>query len=228
MAEFIKKIKASNDVEYELDAKKWDGHLFSDVESMIHGVVDTYVIPTTVSSANGYSGVVGATTAQVSTTVSVLNALTSSSTTNTYKVGDIILMGATSDGIKNFDRWVSKVSGSGTTATVYLDVLETKVAKHHHTITVPSVSSSTTTVLTSAKVGSTTTSNMAYAGTAKTVVTGVSNANDVVITSVTQDSTAGSYDLNIETGASTDYGHTHTITAHNHTVSMIRLLLVLM
>lgn len=210
----IRQIKAGDNI-YTIDAPLWNGKSFSDIESMIHGVVDTYVIPTTVSSTSGYNSVVGATTAQVSTTVGVLNNLTSSSTTNTYKVGDIILMGATSDGTKNFDRWVSKVSGT----TVYLDVLETQVAKHHHTITVPSVSSSTTTVLTSAKVGSTTTSNMAYAGSNVTVVTGVSNAADVVITSVTQDSTGGDYDLSITTGTSADYGHTHTMDAHKHSVS---------
>ena len=210
----IRQIKAG-DVIYTIDAPLWDGHRFSDVESMIHGVVDTYVIPSTNSSVTGYSDVVGSTKAQVSTSKSVLNTLTSSSTTNTYKVGDVILMGATSDGTKNFDRWISNISGD----TIYLDVLETQVAKHHHTITVPNVSSSNTTVLTSVKVGSKTSKNMATVGTAVSVITGVSNANDVVITSVTQDSTAGSYDLNIATGASTDYGHTHTMDAHKHTVS---------
>lgn len=216
----IKQIKIGNDV-HDIDAKKWGGHTFSEVESLIHGVVDTYVIPATKSSTSGYNTVVGATTTQVSTTVGSLKGLVSNPPSNAFdnfNVGDVILMGATSDGTKNFDRWISNVSGTGDTAVLTLDVLETQVAKHHHTINVPTVSSTNTTVLTSAKVGSTTTSNMAYAGTAVTVVTGASDANAVVITSVDH-ADNGSYDLKLAAGTTADYAHSHTVDAHNHTVT---------
>lgn len=220
MATDIKQIKIGTEV-HDIDAKKWGGHTFSEVESLIHGVVDTYVIPATKSSTSGYSTVVSATATQVSTTVGSLKGLVSNPPSNAFdnfNVGDVILMGATSDGKKNFDRWISNVSGTGDTAVLTLDVLETQVAKHHHTINVPTVSSTNTTVLTSATVGSTTTSNMAYAGTAVTVVTGASDANAVVITSVDHDGN-GSYDLKLAEGATTDYGHSHTVDAHNHTVT---------
>lgn len=221
MATDIKQIKIGNEL-HDIDAKRWGGHTFSEVESLIHGVVDTYVIPTSKSSTTGYDTVVGGTKTQVSTTVSVLKGLVSNPPSNdfdTFNIGDIILMGAESDGKKNFDRWVSNISGEGPNAVLTLDVLETQVALHHHTIDVPTITSTSTTVLTSAKVSSTTTSNMAYAGAAVTVVTGASNAEDVVITSVDHEKN-GSYDLKLETGASeTDYGHSHTVNDHSHTVT---------
>lgn len=216
----IKQIKIGDNV-HDIDAKKWGGHTFSEVESLIHGVVDTYVIPTTKSSTSGYSAVVGATTTQVTTTVGALKGLVSNPPSNDFdkfNVGDVILMGATSDGTKNFDRWISNVSGTGDSAIITLDILETQVAKHHHTITVPSVSKTDATVLSSATVGRTTTSNMAYVGNAVTVVTSVSNVNALVVTSVAHDG-SGNYDLKIATGESTDYGHSHTVDAHTHTVN---------
>lgn len=221
MATDIKQIKIGTEV-HDIDAKKWGGHTFSEVESLIHGVVDTYVIPETKSSVSGYSTVVGGTKTIVSTTVGTLKGLVSNPPSNAFdrfNIGDVILMGATSDGKKNFDRWISNVSGSDDNAVVTLDVLETQVAKHHHTINVPTVSSTNATVLTSVKVSKTTTNNMAYAGSDVTVVTGASDANATVVTSVTHDS-SGRYDLKLATGASaTDYGHSHTVKAHNHTVN---------
>ena len=167
----VKQIKDSNNVLYTIDAPLWEGHRFSDVQSMIHGVVDTYVIPAQSNAADGsdYKKVVETSAAQVSIAQNKLNALTS--TTNTYKVGDIILMGATSDGKVNFDRWVSKVSGTGDSATIYLDILETQVATHHHTIT-----TSTSTALTSITPG-TTVIDMATTGSDITVVTGKTSSD---------------------------------------------------
>ena len=87
----IRQVKVSNDL-FDIHAKtadyattagsaesaeKWDGHTFSEVENLIHGVVDTYVIPETKSSSTGYGTVVGATTTQVSTTVGTLKGLVS-------------------------------------------------------------------------------------------------------------------------------------------------------
>lgn len=203
------------------NATQWAGHTFSEVENLIHGVVDTYVIPTTKSSTNGYAGVVGATTTQVSTTVGVLKGLVSNPPSNDFdkfNIGDVVLMGATSDGIKNFDRWISNVSGSGDSAVITLDVLETQVAKHHHTISVPVVSTASANVLTGATVSSRTTQNMAYAGTNVTVINGVSDSTAIVLTSVAHKND-GSFDLKISAGASSDYGHKHSVLSHNHTVT---------
>ena len=213
----IKQIKIGNEV-HEIDALKWGGHTFNEVEDLIHGVVDTYVIPTTKISTTGYGNVVGGTTTQVSTTVGTLKGLVSKEPSKEFKIGDVILMGATSDGSKNFDRWVSNISGEGDAATITLDVLETQVATHHHTINVPTITSSPVTVLTSAKVGLTTTSNMAYAGSQMTVVTSVVSADEVVVTSVAY-SDDGNYNLVIETGGTTDASHSHTVDSHNHSVT---------
>ena len=231
----IRQVKVSNDV-YDIHAKtadyattagsaenaeQWAGHTFSEVESLIHGVVDTYVIPESKSSSTGYGTVVGATTTQVSTTVGTLKGLVSNPPSNDFDkfgVGDVILMGATSDGKKNFDRWISNVSGTGDSAVVTLDVLETQVAKHHHTINVPVVSTTSANVLTGASVSDRTTQNMAYAGTDVTVVNGASDPNAIVLTSVAHKND-GSFDLVISAGASTDYGHKHTVVSHKHSVS---------
>ena len=222
MAEFIKKIKATNGVEYELDAKKWDGHSFSEITDLVHGVVDTYVIPAQSSNKTAdYTAIVEASAAQVTTTVSQLGGLTGTPAEDWDKfgVGDIVLMGATSDGTKNFDRWISSVSGTGVSATVTLDVLETQVATHHHTVDLPVISVGRT--LTSAKAltsatPTSTTANVAKVGTAVTnVLTGESGK---VLTNV-EYSGNGSYSLKIETGASTDYGHKHTVVEHSHTAT---------
>lgn len=214
----IRQIKDSNNVVYTIDAPLWEGHRFSEVQSMVHGVVDTYVIPAQSNAADGsdYKKVVETSDAQVSIAKNKLNTLTS--TTNAYKVGDIILMGATSDGKVNFDRWVSKVSGTGDSAIVYLDVLETQVATHHHTI-----STSSAKALTSV-TPSATTINMATTGANTTVVTG-KNAADV--TSGWDFLTSVSYadDDEIEfttssTSSSTNVGHAHTVNSHNHSVTI--------
>lgn len=203
------------------DAAKWAGHTFSEVESLIHGVVDTYVIPSSKSSTTGYAGVVGATTTQVSVTAGVLKGLVSNPPSNDFDkfgIGDVVLMGATSDGTNNFDRWISNVSGTGDSAVITLDVLETQVAKHHHTISVPVVSSSSTNVLTEATVSARTTQNMAYAGTNVTVVNGTTDSTAIVLTGVSHKDN-GSFNLKISAGASTDYGHKHTVLSHDHTVT---------
>lgn len=218
MANFIKKIKASDGLTYELDAKKWDGHTFDEITDLVHGVVDTYVIPAQSSNkTTDYTAIVEASDAQVTTTVSQLGGLTGTPAKDWDKfgVGDIVLMGATSDGIKNFDRWISYVSGT----TVKLDVLETQVATHHHTVDLPVVSVSRTLSLAKALTSAdptSTTANVAKAGTAVTnVLTGESGK---VLTNV-EYSGNGSYSLKIETGASTDYGHKHTVDAHSHTAT---------
>lgn len=198
---------------YDIEALYFGNRSASDWEGMIHGVVDTYVIPAqTAASGSDYAKVVEATTAQVSTTKSILNTLTSSS--NDYKVGDIILMGATSDGKINFDRWVSKIEGT----TITLDVLETQVATHHHTITRTSAKA-----LTGINASSTTTATMAKVGSAVTVATGGAGG---VVTSVVF-SGSGSNSLSIATATSTDgVGHSHTVNSHTHSVGFTPTTLV--
>lgn len=214
----VKQIKDSNNVVYTIDAPLWEGHRFSDVQSMIHGVVDTYVIPAQSNAADGsdYKKVVETSAAQVSIAQNKLNALTS--TTNTYKVGDIILMGATSDGKVNFDRWVSKVSGTGDSATIYLDILETQVATHHHTIT-----TTTSTALTSISP-SATTINMATTGSDITVVTG-KTSSDVTsdwdfLTSIEYADNDKITFTTSSTSSETNVGHSHTVSSHHHSVTL--------
>jgi hypothetical protein len=217
----IKQIKIGN-TNYDIDAKKWDGHSFSEITDLVHGVVDTYVIPTTKSSTTGYSEVVSATTAQVTTTVSKLKGLVTNSPDDKFDefgVGDIILMGATSDGSKNFDRWISNISGTGDSATITLDVLETQVATHHHTFDTPVVeisSKPSSKALTGVNITTKTTSTMATVGT--TIGSILTGASGNVITSVKY-SGDGSYDLDLVAGTTADYGHSHTVNSHTHSVT---------
>lgn len=203
----IKKIRTAAG-DHLIDATYLGGHTFSDIQGMVHGVVDTYVIPASNSTKTGYSDVVESTASELTTTKTILNGLvTPANASGTYKLGDVILMGASSDGVKRFDRWVSAVSGDNIT----LSVLETQVAKHHHTI---GVSTSKSKALTSA-TPTLTTNAIPTVGSAVTVLTGTSGD---VITSVAHDDNGG-HDLAIATATSTDgVGHSHTVKSHSHTV----------
>lgn len=204
----IKKIKTAAG-EHSIDATYLGGHTFQDIESMVHGGVETYVIPTSKSTTTGYSTIVNATTTTVSTTKSVLDALTNGQANGGYKLGDIILMEETSDGTKVFDRWVSNVDGDNIT----LAVLETQVAAHHHTISGTSAKAITGVTTTS------TTNTLAKVGTAVDVVTGVSG-DPSVVTSVTFVSNTGGHSFKIESATSTATnaaGHKHNIQDHSHT-----------
>ncbi len=217
---YIKQIKDSAGSIHDIDAKKWDGHLFSEITDLVHGVVDTYVIPETKSSISGYSDIVGSSTHQVTTTIGVLKGLVSNPPSNDFDkfgVGDVVLMGATSDGTKNFDRWISNVSGTGDAAVVTLDVLETEVQEHYHTFGV-----SKSKALTGVSATTNTTANVAKVGTAVTnVLTGESGS---YVTSVNYSTNASDKvtledNLAIAEGTSTEgVGHKHTIAAHNHSV----------
>lgn len=203
----IKQIKDSAGTSHDLDAKFWDGHSYSELTSMVHGAVDTYVIAAQTSGTADYKAVVESSAAQCSTTVTALNTLTSSTSTNTYNVGDIILMGATSDGKINFDRWVSKISGT----TVYLDVLETQVATHTHNVTTGSGKA-----LTGANTPTTTTVNVAKVGSAVSVVT---SGTGTVVTGVAYNGT-GSNTMKIESVSSGGVGHSHTVNNHTHSITL--------
>ena len=218
MADFIKQIKAKNasgqEVEYYIDAKKWDGHSFSEITNLVHGVVDTYVIPaqTGTSATSDYKAIVESSAAQVTTTTAKLGALTGTpaASWDKFGIGDIILMGATSDGKVNFDRWISDIDDNG---NVKLDVLETQVATHHHTITESKASAVTS-------VTTTSTATLAKVGTAVTVVTGVSGTPGVM-TGISY-SGSGSHNINVTTATSTDSGaagHSHSISGHSHTIT---------
>ena len=204
------------------NATKWSGHTFQEITDLIHGVVDTYVIPAqSTNKTDAYKAIVEASSAQVTTTISALKGLVQGEESgidynwDKIGVGDIILMGATSDGKVNFDRWVSNVSGENVT----LDVLETQVATHHHTIT-----ATPTTVVASISMTPTTTA-MATTGASTTVVTG-KTSSDVTsgydfITSI--EHTGGDYDFNVvAASASTadSVGHSHTVSSHNHSVTL--------
>lgn len=216
----IRQIKACDGIVYDIhaltadNAAKLGGYTFEQIESMVHGAIETYVIPSSKSSVSGYEGIINATGNTVTTTKTVLDNLTGGQANGGYKLGDVILMEATSDGKKVFDRWVSDVDGEDIT----LAVLETQVATHHHKVNMLTGVSRTITS-SNAFTGATpttTTSNMAYAGTAKTVLTGEAGE---VITSVSHDNN-GKYDLAVSTTSTSAnaVGHAHTVKAHNHSV----------
>ena len=218
MADLIKQIRTTDGELHDINAKYWDGHQFSEITNLVHGVVDTYVIPaqTGTSATSDYKAIVESSAAQVTTTTAKLGALTGtpSASWDKFGVGDIVLMGATSDGKVNFDRWISAVDDSG---NVTLDVLETQVATHHHTFPTHTLSKTSAKVITGVTVNKTTTNNVAYAGADVTVLQG--EAGDYV-TSVTHDS-AGKHTLTLATGTSTSghaHNHTVTVSTHNHTV----------
>ena len=210
MATDIKQIKIGDDL-YDIDATKWGGHKFTELSSLIYGGAETFVIPLSKSSASGYADIVNSTKTTLSTTKTILNGLMADGQANGgYKLGDVILIEATSDGNKVFDRWISAVEGDNVT----LSVLETQVATHHHTV---GVTTSKAKALTGA-THTTTTNAIPTVGSTKTVLTGTSGE---VITSVTYDGD-GVNTLAIATATSDSadggVGHSHTVNSHNHTV----------
>lgn len=201
----IKQIKVGENL-HDIDARYLGGKSFEEIKDMVQGVTSTYVIPTSNNSIKGYDVVVKSTENTVSTTKSILNKLTNSE--EYYKLGDIILMEELSDGEKVFDRWVSGVNEGEITLTV----LETQVAKHHHTIDV-----TTGSVLTGSTT-TTTTNTIPTVGEAVTVLTGESGT---VVTSVDYEDD-GKHTLKLVNGTADEegsFGHTHTISSHNHSVS---------
>lgn len=224
MANIIKQIKTPNGQSYDIHAITADnatnadalgGKSLAQIEQMVNGAIDTYVIPsqTGASSNSPYAKVVESDLPQVSTTISDLNTLTGSLNTNTFKVGDVILMGATSDGTNNFDRWVSNISGT----TITLDILETQTATHHHTFApvIATSSKALTGVSTIASV------KVAKVGTSVTVT----NDKGTYLTDVaysTDDSDKGGYDIDLVTATSTDtdaVAHSHSVNSHSHSIT---------
>ena len=204
----IKKIKVGSE-QYAIDAAKLNGKSYEDLVALVQGAIGTFVIPVSNEEVSGYNDVVNSTESVITTTKSILNALTNS--TDVYKVGDIILMEAESlDGTKVFDRWVSAV-GTGDDPTITLAVLETQVAKHHHTIT------STTGDVVTGVTETATTNAIPTVGAPVTVLTGETGD---VITSVEYDETGDyNFELSSEEGEGS-VGHSHTVDAHSHSVSL--------
>jgi hypothetical protein len=213
----IKKIKVGENL-HDIDAAYLGGKSFEQIQGMIHGVIDTYVIPSKNSSKPGYDTIVNSNDATVSISKSDLNGLVSpDNASGTYKLGDVILVEAVSNddtnkGEKAFDRWVSAVNGD----TITLSILETQVATHHHTF-----GTTTGSALTSVVSMPTTTNAIPTVGSAVTVLTGVSGE---VITSVeysTSASDKGGHSLELQNGTSNDgIGHSHTVNSHSHSVNI--------
>jgi hypothetical protein len=185
--------------------------MYNDLVDIAHGVIDTYVIPTSKQGING--GIVGS---EKHTTDEILVATLASlvvpeNQSGTFKVGDIILMEAQStDGKKAFDRWVSWVSSDG--KKVKLTVLESQVAKHYHELTLtPQTSEAYVSIKTS-----TYTTTLATVDTATSVVYGASGS---VMTGVSYaDSGNATTSLTItNTSGNTSVSHSHTIDSHGHT-----------
>ena len=228
---FIRQINAADGV-YDISAKyltdtSEKNHTYADIHGEIqhvyeellelsHSGIETYVIPVQGGQQTGiYKKIVHSESSTINTTTSELNSLISN--VKEYKVGDIILMEETSDGTKVFDRWISAINGDDITLTV----LETQVAKHHHTI---NVSTLTSTALTNVSKITPTSSPMATVGSVVSVVTGATITNNTgdVVSSVDY-RTNGSYTFGIITANSSDtdaFKHSHTVKEHSHTVSV--------
>jgi hypothetical protein len=195
----IKQIKIGDDLHY-IDAKKWNGHEFSEITNALHGVVDTFVIPTTKSSVSNYNTIVSNTSNTMETSKTTLDTLVATKSSGGYKIGDIVLL----EKQDAFDRWISKIDGN----KVYLTVLETQVATHHHTLSV----SGDTKALTD--VANTTPTELAKAGTAVSVVTGVTGNYGVLTSAVF--SCNGTHDIKLY---SVGYSDANAI-AHSHVVTI--------
>ena len=212
MANLIKKINTGTST-YEIDAAYLGNRSAADWEKMIHGAIDTYVIPTsknTETTATAYGKIVGKTDSTITLTQAELKSLVTPA--NEFKVGDVILLEAPStDSTFMFDRWISAIDGTSDTSNITLAILETHVQTHHHTIT-DNKSNAVTGVTTEQ------TETLAKVGTAVTVVTGVSGTPSVM-TGVAYSGT-GSHSIAVATGTSTDgVGHSHSISDHSHTIT---------
>ena len=209
----IKQIQTNDGIRHDIDAAYLNGKTYTeihneieDVRGIAQGAIETYVIPTSKSTVSGYSDIVNSTSTTVSVSKTYLDTLTSGQANGGYKLGDVILMEATSDGTKVFDRWVSNVSGD----VIYLSVLETQVATHHHTINIASTSSK-------ALTGISASSRTAALTVVSTAVNVLTSAAGTFVTSVDYKDDGG-YDLDISTGTSTDgsKAHSHSTVAHSH------------
>lgn len=212
MANLIKKINTGTST-YEIDAAYLGNRAAADWEKMIHGAIDTYVIPTsknTGTTATAYDKIVGKTDSTVTLTQKELKSLVTPA--NAFKVGDVILLEATSEGSNYmFDRWISAIAGTSDSSNITLAILETHVQAHHHTITDNKADAVT-------GVTTTSTGTLAKVGSAVTVVTGV-NGTPSVMTGVAYNG-KGSHSIAVATGTSTDgVGHSHSISEHSHTIT---------
>lgn len=206
----IKQIKTNDGALHDIDASYLNGKTYNDIHNEIidiaQGGIETYVIPKSKSTASGYYTIVSSTETTVSVNKTYLDNLTSGQANGGYKLGDVILLEEISDGTKVFDRWVSKVSDND----IYLSILETQVATHHHTINIGSTSGKALTGI----EASSQTAALTVVGDAVDVLT---SAAGTFVTSVTHKDDGG-YDLEISTGSSTDgsKSHYHTTVAHSH------------
>lgn len=208
----IKQINTGTSV-YDIDAAYLGSRSASDWEKMIHGAIDTYVVPKskdTGSTATAYAKIVGKTDSTITLTQAELKSLVTPA--NAFKVGDVILLEAPSTDSKfMFDRWISAIAGTSDNSNITLAILETHVQTHHHTIS-DSKGNAVTGVTT------TSTGVLAKVGTAVTVVTGVSGTPSVM-TGVTYNGT-GSHSIAVAAGSSGDgVGHSHSISGHTHTIT---------
>lgn len=219
---WIKKIQDSQGTQHDIDAKRWDGHDFSEVIDLVHGVVDTYVIPTSNKDLTGYADVVNSTSSTVTISKTNLKALVGFNKNDAggdtidhydmFKIGDIILVEAlsndsTNKGEKAFDRWISAYNQS--TDMYTLSVLETQVATHHHTI------GTTTSKALTGMNNPTKTATIPVVGSAVSVVTSVTGT---FVTSV--ELSGGSDTLAIShTSGTGSVSHRHTVDSHSHNIT---------
>jgi hypothetical protein len=213
---YIQQIKDTTGKTWDISAKYIDGMPAGDLIDMVHGAIETYVIPTSKSSNSNYASIVNSNSATVTTTFGVLKTLIDCSDPKGLRLGDVILMEATSDGTKVFDRWVSANSNDGSSPvsdsdSITLSVLETQVATHHHKL--PSLSTS------KAITGVTVTSTHVTIPAIGTAVNVLTSAAGKFVTSVAySDSGEDGKVITHESGTGS-VSHSHTVNSHNHSIT---------
>lgn len=207
----IKQIRTDASHIYDIEALHFGNYTPEQWESMLHGSIDTYVIPLSKSSVSSYKTIVEATGNTISSvSKSTLDDLVK--VPGTYKLGDVILMEALgTETTPIFDRWISNVTGSGDTATYTLSVLETQVATHHHKLPTPSTSSAIKSVKASSR-----SVNIPTVGTAVNVLT---SAKGTFVTSVAYSNSGSDGKVLTSESGTGSVSHSHTVNAHNHSIT---------
>ena len=207
----IKQIKTDASHIYDIEALHFGNYTPEQWESMLHGSIDTYVIPSSKSSVSSYKTIVEATGNTISNVAkATLDGLVKDP--GTYKLGDVILMEALgTETAPIFDRWISNVSGSGDTATYTLSVLETRVQTHTHNIPTPNTSSAYISVKSSSRSVA-----IPTVGTAVDVLTSVKGT---FVTSINYSDNGKDGKVLTSDSGDGSLPHSHTVNPHQHSIT---------
>lgn len=207
----IKQIKTDASHIYDIEALHFGNYTPEQWESMLHGSIDTYVIPSSKSSVSSYKTIVEATENTISNVAkATLDGLVK--VPGIYKLGDVILMEALgTETAPIFDRWISNVTGSGDTATYTLSVLETRVQTHTHNIPTQNTSSAYISVKSSTRSVA-----IPTVGTAVNVLT---SAKGTFVTSINYSDNGKDGKVLTSDSGEGSLPHSHTVDSHQHSIT---------